>query len=545
MTAISFDTAPSDHRYKNQHEPESVPGLFEAILKETRKDDAPVPDYATVEKAEPPRRERHDADRSETDQHSEEQEREDEIARALEDKERERRELEHPEDRERPQGPQKTEPVRENEAENVPSTPEQPVETERNKPRAAESQKSDQTKDPEQDVTAAQFATNEPKEVPQSGNGTATAAAAAAAAAAHSIPGSGTPGTASDSVVHQAAGKAAAIQADSRSKGPNPPRSAANPAIPVVSAVNGENITISDVRETLLSGARVTVSGPGGIPASLQGLTASTTVAALAEATANQENEGGSKSGPAVANLMSDGKSARKNAGNSAGNASQTNTFGAAVKTAAAPSAVPAAQSADPSPLLVPAPGVNPTADPTMLGSPASANGSPLPASTAGIATGAMSTSLTHEAAARPAGYAPAPGEQLAVEIHRGLNAGKDSIKIRMNPAELGSIKVEMQLADDGVLRAVVTAEKPETLEMLQRDSRELERALQNAGVRTDSESFSFKGQNGDRREALAEEQRARGNTPEEEAKNSNEEPTSGADQNGGTLHDGSINISV
>ena len=41
-------------------------------------------------------------------------------------------------------------------------------------------------------------------------------------------------------------------------------------------------------------------------------------------------------------------------------------------------------------------------------------------------------------------------------------------------------------------MRAVVAADRPETMELLQRDSKALERALNNAGLRTDGDSLSF-----------------------------------------------------
>ncbi len=84
------------------------------------------------------------------------------------------------------------------------------------------------------------------------------------------------------------------------------------------------------------------------------------------------------------------------------------------------------------------------------------------------------------------------PADQVAVQIQKGLSAGKDRISIKLNPAELGRIDIKMELADDGRLRAMISAERPETLEMLQRDARILERTLQDAGVKTDSSSLSF-----------------------------------------------------
>src|SRR3546814_11737514 len=61
-----------------------------------------------------------------------------------------------------------------------------------------------------------------------------------------------------------------------------------------------------------------------------------------------------------------------------------------------------------------------------------------------------------------------------------------------LHPAELGRIEVKLENASDGTLRAVISAERPETLDLLQRDARGLERALQDAGVQTDSGSLRF-----------------------------------------------------
>ena len=47
-------------------------------------------------------------------------------------------------------------------------------------------------------------------------------------------------------------------------------------------------------------------------------------------------------------------------------------------------------------------------------------------------------------------------------------------------------------MGHDGRVIAVVTADNKDTLDLLQRDARELERALQNAGLQTDSGSLSF-----------------------------------------------------
>ncbi|MHC4984185.1 MAG: flagellar hook-length control protein FliK [Planctomycetota bacterium] len=94
--------------------------------------------------------------------------------------------------------------------------------------------------------------------------------------------------------------------------------------------------------------------------------------------------------------------------------------------------------------------------------------------------------------AARPAAGPQVAAEQVAVHIRKAVHAGQDRITIKLYPAELGRIDVKMEWADDGVLRAAISVERSETLDLLQRDSRALDRALQEAGLKTDSGSLSF-----------------------------------------------------
>ncbi|MEQ8357327.1 MAG: flagellar hook-length control protein FliK [Kiloniellaceae bacterium] len=84
------------------------------------------------------------------------------------------------------------------------------------------------------------------------------------------------------------------------------------------------------------------------------------------------------------------------------------------------------------------------------------------------------------------------PAEQVAVQVRRAQVAGQDKISIKLHPAELGRIEVKLESNNDGTLRAVISAERSETLDLLQRDARGLERALQDAGVKTDSGSLNF-----------------------------------------------------
>ncbi len=91
----------------------------------------------------------------------------------------------------------------------------------------------------------------------------------------------------------------------------------------------------------------------------------------------------------------------------------------------------------------------------------------------------------------------PAPSssqviEQIKVNINRSVKAGMDRVTIQLRPESLGRIEVKMELSQDGKVRAFVTVESRETLDLLQRDARGLERALQDAGLRTDSNNLHF-----------------------------------------------------
>jgi flagellar hook-length control protein FliK len=83
------------------------------------------------------------------------------------------------------------------------------------------------------------------------------------------------------------------------------------------------------------------------------------------------------------------------------------------------------------------------------------------------------------------------PAEQIAVKIRQAVSEGLDKINIKLNPANLGRVEVRLEIKD-GHIAATVLAERKETLDLLQRDARGLERALLDAGLRTDIQSLSF-----------------------------------------------------
>lgn len=86
--------------------------------------------------------------------------------------------------------------------------------------------------------------------------------------------------------------------------------------------------------------------------------------------------------------------------------------------------------------------------------------------------------------------------EQVSVQIDKQVKDGVDTVKIQLKPVELGKIEIKLDVAADGRVTATVTADKPETLAMLQKDAKGLEKALEDAGLKPDSSatSFSLKG---------------------------------------------------
>ena len=105
---------------------------------------------------------------------------------------------------------------------------------------------------------------------------------------------------------------------------------------------------------------------------------------------------------------------------------------------------------------------------------------------------GAAPTDQATAAGGRPAFAAPPLPEQLTVHIQKAVHDGADRINIQLRPAELGRIEVRLEFAQDGRLSATVLADRAETLDLLQRDARVLERALQDAGLKADSGSLTF-----------------------------------------------------
>ena len=111
--------------------------------------------------------------------------------------------------------------------------------------------------------------------------------------------------------------------------------------------------------------------------------------------------------------------------------------------------------------------------------------------------------------------------DQVTVQINKAIKAGADKINIRLYPAELGKVEVRLEVAHDGRTIATVTADRPETLDMLRRDSDQLSKALQDAGLDMEAGdlNYNLKGQEDGKEQKTADHGfRSEAVTAEEEA---------------------------
>jgi flagellar hook-length control protein FliK len=81
---------------------------------------------------------------------------------------------------------------------------------------------------------------------------------------------------------------------------------------------------------------------------------------------------------------------------------------------------------------------------------------------------------------------------QLAFELARQVQDGNSRFQIRLDPPELGRIDVRLDIDKSGQVNARLTVEKSETLDLMQRDQRALERALQQAGLDNAKTNLEF-----------------------------------------------------
>ena len=107
-----------------------------------------------------------------------------------------------------------------------------------------------------------------------------------------------------------------------------------------------------------------------------------------------------------------------------------------------------------------------------------------VPQASAAAAASAPAQSSAADAAVPVAG--------VAFEITSKVMSGKNQFDIRLDPAELGRIHVRLDVDRDGNVVTHMIADRSDTLDMLRKDTAGLERALQDAGLKTSDNSLQF-----------------------------------------------------
>ena len=85
----------------------------------------------------------------------------------------------------------------------------------------------------------------------------------------------------------------------------------------------------------------------------------------------------------------------------------------------------------------------------------------------------------------------PAAIDAIKMQIEKGLQAGSSTIKVQLNPENMGRVDVKLDV-QNGTVKATITADRPETLALLKSDQSGMLQALTDAGLNADSSSLSF-----------------------------------------------------
>lgn len=75
--------------------------------------------------------------------------------------------------------------------------------------------------------------------------------------------------------------------------------------------------------------------------------------------------------------------------------------------------------------------------------------------------------------------------QQVGLEVTRAVQAGNTEFTVKLNPVELGKVTIKMAFDKDGTASLRVLAQSPETVSLLQRDVRGLERAIEAGGMKS------------------------------------------------------------
>ena len=107
-------------------------------------------------------------------------------------------------------------------------------------------------------------------------------------------------------------------------------------------------------------------------------------------------------------------------------------------------------------------------------------------------ATSASSASFVNYLNDSPQAAQGTATQMVALQIQKNAASSVSNFTMQLNPAELGGVEIRLKFGKDGLMKAQLIADKPETLNMLQKDSPVLHKMLQDAGLGTKDGALSF-----------------------------------------------------
>ncbi len=102
----------------------------------------------------------------------------------------------------------------------------------------------------------------------------------------------------------------------------------------------------------------------------------------------------------------------------------------------------------------------------------------------------------------------------LPIEIGMRAMEGLQRFEIKLSPENLGRVDVRLDIGEDGGVKAHIVVDRVDTLGLLQRDARTLERAFEQAGLKTSEGALQFSLGGGERQGGQAGEGRERSDAP-------------------------------
>jgi len=82
--------------------------------------------------------------------------------------------------------------------------------------------------------------------------------------------------------------------------------------------------------------------------------------------------------------------------------------------------------------------------------------------------------------------------DQLVLKMRQNFAQGETQFKLQLAPVELGRVQITLEIDAEQMARVMVIAENPETLDLLQRDSKALAKALADTGLELSDKNMSF-----------------------------------------------------